>query len=214
MDPYVSLPLFFLFWASSPHRQSNTSAAKKRADLLDSFDTLSSHLVTTFTALSCALAQSTTSSRRRRRRRPGTHRDDAYLAFLVGPSIGSARSKVVLALDGLEVNIWGTRNDRVVGSGSGNGSEGEDCIGSGTGSDAEDAEGVPESDDDEDENDEDDEDESDESDDDEDENPELCPTPPSYAAEQQAFRVAERTLSLALANADGEGHGMSAELGT
>ena len=46
---------------------------------------------------------------------------------------------------------------------------------------------------------------------DEDDDPELCATPPSNADEEQAFRVAKRTLSLALANADGEGHGMSVD---
>ena len=163
--------------------------------------------MTTFTALSCALARSTS-------RRPGAQRADAYLAFLVGPSIGSARSKVVLALDGLEVKIWGTQDDRDVGSGSGTGSDGEDRIGSGTEDGSSDAEDVPDSDDDEDGENDEDENNDDDDDDDDDDAPELWATPPSHADEQQAFRVAERTLSLALANADGEGHGMSAEMGT
>jgi hypothetical protein len=84
--------------------QSNKKTEKLRTDLLVSYDTLSSHLVSTFTALGTALArrppQKSTASPRVCR---------AYLVIAVGPSAGVARERVVLALDGLEVKVWGAR---------------------------------------------------------------------------------------------------------
>jgi hypothetical protein len=35
----------------------------------------------------------------------------AYLAVLMGPSVSAPRAKVVLGLDGLEVGVWGVRED-------------------------------------------------------------------------------------------------------
>lgn len=63
------------------------------------FDELSSHLHTTFSALSTALAQNP------------THRctETVYLALVLGPTIGAPKARVVLALEGLEVKLWGQR---------------------------------------------------------------------------------------------------------
>jgi hypothetical protein len=163
--------------------------------MLDSFDTLTSHLLTTFTALSSAVARSTNPRRKA----------NAFLAFLVGPSIGSARSKVVLGIDGLEVKVWGSREDASGPEFDGLESESEE------GSDgASDVEDVPESDDE-------DVDRADEEEEGEEEPSSATPSQfrpiPPYA-DEQAFRIAERALSRALANADGEGHGMFAELGS
>jgi hypothetical protein len=69
--------------------------------MITAFDELSSHLHTTFSALSTALA------------RNPRHRntDTVYLAMVLGPTIGAPKSRVVLALEGLEVKIWGLRED-------------------------------------------------------------------------------------------------------
>ena len=90
--------------------------------MLTSFDTLTSHLQTTFTALSTALAKNA----KIKSLSPSRRFDDAekspkklaraYLAFVLGPSASSAKSKVIFAVDGLEVKIWGSRED---GEGSG-----------------------------------------------------------------------------------------------
>ncbi|PFH47728.1 hypothetical protein AMATHDRAFT_6465 [Amanita thiersii Skay4041] len=118
------------------------SASKHRTDLLASFDTLSSHLCTTFTALSTALARckrldgvSTSSvvvsaevleTRGGVRERGGTKRGArVYVAILVGPSVGSAKCRVVLGVDGLEVKVWGEREE-IGGSGDGDEDEKEE----------------------------------------------------------------------------------------
>ncbi|KAJ6473217.1 hypothetical protein C8R45DRAFT_835365 [Mycena sanguinolenta] len=86
-----------------PGGKSTPKALKLRTDLLASFDTLCSHLNTTFTALSTALALATGSGPRPTRQ--------AYVAILVGPSIGSAKTKVMFAVDGLATKVWGERDD-------------------------------------------------------------------------------------------------------
>ena len=70
--------------------------------MVTAFDELSSHLHTTFSALSTALA-----------RNPVVHRstDTVYLALVLGPTIGAPKARVVLALEGLEVKVWGLRED-------------------------------------------------------------------------------------------------------
>jgi len=67
--------------------------------MITAFDELSSHLHTTFSALSTALAQNP------------THRstETVYLALVLGPTIGAPKARVVLALEGLEVKVWGQR---------------------------------------------------------------------------------------------------------
>ncbi len=84
-----------------PVSSAATRAAKKRSDMINAFDELSSHLHTTFSALSTALA------------RNPAHRgtDIVYLALVLGPTIGAPKARVVLVLEGLEVKIWGKRDD-------------------------------------------------------------------------------------------------------
>ena len=80
-----------------PGGTSASHAARKRSDMVTAFDELSSHLHTTFSALSTALAQNP------------AHRstETVYLALVLGPTIGAPKARVVLALEGLEVKIWG-----------------------------------------------------------------------------------------------------------
>lgn len=108
------------------NRQSNTRALKKRIDLLASFDTLTSHLQTTFTALSTAMARSTRCSNTPRKlvtqlenkfddtgldKGKGKKLGRAYLAIVLGPSASSAKARILFAVDGLEVKIWGQMDD-------------------------------------------------------------------------------------------------------
>ncbi|KAF8351724.1 hypothetical protein F5887DRAFT_1277530 [Amanita rubescens] len=94
-------------------------AVKNRTELLASFDTLASHLTTTFTALSTAFAKAVDCGSvvdegvedEEGRRRQKAQKARAYLAILVGPSLGTAKAKVLFAVDGLEVTVWGERED-------------------------------------------------------------------------------------------------------
>ncbi|KAH7881136.1 uncharacterized protein C8R40DRAFT_18202 [Lentinula edodes] len=221
-----------------PGGKSNTRAAKLKHDLIDSFDTLSSHLDTTFTALSTAFARcsptgaSASGDSNADEQSPGSQ---AYLAILVGPSIGTAKSKVIFAVDGLETKIWGVRDDlpRKV--------EAHEEVEDESDSDAE--EGLEETyetfDDDDEENSHSEPEDSDSEDD-----SDVCSTssrpdspipqpPPSpprrvhpstssqtspthllqdHAREQQKIRAADQLLSRTLAMADAEGRGMASEL--
>ena len=70
--------------------------------MINAFDELSSHLHTTFSALSTALA-----------RNPACRSTDTvYLSLVLGPTIGAPKARVVLALEGLEVKIWGDRENK------------------------------------------------------------------------------------------------------
>ena len=91
--------------ACMPSGHSDTRAAKRRTELLAAIDTLSSHMQTTFTALSTALA---------RRKMSDLATGAAHLAFVLGPSVGAARARIVYAVDGLEVKVWGERDDLLV----------------------------------------------------------------------------------------------------
>ncbi|KXN91135.1 hypothetical protein AN958_02819 [Leucoagaricus sp. SymC.cos] len=55
------IPLPILQLARLPSSKGNTKATKLKTDLLSAFDTLTSHLVTTFSALSTALASTPSS---------------------------------------------------------------------------------------------------------------------------------------------------------
>lgn len=108
LDPYC-LTAHVLFpqspvmqLARMPGGQSDTRAAKRRTELLAAIDTLSSHMQTTFTALSTALA---------RRKVGDGSMGSAHIAFVLGPSVGAARARIVYAVDGLEVKVWGERDD-------------------------------------------------------------------------------------------------------
>ncbi|KAJ7983044.1 hypothetical protein DFH06DRAFT_978230 [Mycena polygramma] len=88
-----------------PGGKSTPRALKLRTELLEAVDTLSSHLGTTFSALSTAFARAGAAGSGPRPARR------AYLAILVGPSIGSAKTRVMFAVDGLAVRIWGEREE-------------------------------------------------------------------------------------------------------
>ncbi|KAF9074663.1 hypothetical protein BDP27DRAFT_1214101 [Rhodocollybia butyracea] len=104
------VPFPVLQLARLPNGKSNARATKLKRDLIDSYDTLSSHLDTTFTALSTAFARCSRSSASDPSI-PQTLRSQAFMAIIVGPSIGTAKSKVMFAVDGLEAKIWGLRDD-------------------------------------------------------------------------------------------------------
>ncbi|KZT54743.1 hypothetical protein CALCODRAFT_499434 [Calocera cornea HHB12733] len=77
----------------------NVRAAKKRVDLLQTLDVLSSHLTTTFVQLSAALA--------RRCPPPGQGETGrAHVMITLGPPGGLARERVLLEIDGLELKDW------------------------------------------------------------------------------------------------------------
>lgn len=203
-----------------------------KMDLLSSFDTLASHLVTTFSALSTALATCSTSESIKTSR--------VYMAILVGPSLGTAKSKVIYGVDNFATRVWGTRNDQLDGDeddGDGSGEEcpkdseddesSEDACSEGT--ESEDA--VSDNDVEGDENAEDEEErkadeelgeEQEEREEQQEEeekqkdptngHPPPFPTLQSYAEEQRFLQAADRLLARALASADAEGHGISNEM--
>ncbi|KAJ4485658.1 hypothetical protein J3R30DRAFT_1388299 [Lentinula aciculospora] len=107
------IPFPVLQLSRLPGGKSNSRAAKLKRDLIESFDTLSSHLDTTFTALSTAFARCSPSDAVPSKTGDAKQRsgNQAYMAILVGPSIGTAKSKVIFAVDGLETKIWGVRDD-------------------------------------------------------------------------------------------------------
>ena len=185
-------------------------AVKSRTELLASFDTLASHLSTTFTALSTAFARAVNrlgGVKERGEGDQGGGRARAYLAILVGPSVGSAKAKVVFAVDGLEVKVWGEREGDVE---EGDVEEGGEEEG---GEVDEDEEGEEECEEEQD-------DEQDDEDKDEATPPPLSPSPsPSpepymtHTQQQQTLLNAERLLSRTLANADAHGYGLNSDLG-
>jgi hypothetical protein len=69
--------------------------------MINAFDVLSSHLHTTFSALSTALACNP--ARR--------DTDTVYLVLVLGPTIGAPKARVILVIEGLEIKIWGERED-------------------------------------------------------------------------------------------------------
>ncbi|KAJ7573997.1 hypothetical protein C8J56DRAFT_980449 [Mycena floridula] len=118
-----------------PVGKGTTKATKTRRELVGSFDTLSSHLRTTFSALSTAFARgpygsnsarpptnptsssadtdSTTSSSNSNSTtsNPNPSAPQAFMTFCLGPSIGTSKSRVVFAVDRIEAKLWGIRDD-------------------------------------------------------------------------------------------------------
>lgn len=106
-----------------PVGKSNPKVAKKRDELLATFDTLSSHLQTTFVALSTAYAKCKSAKTKAEtatsdenghagvpaRSVAGPSRGTAHMMFVLGPSANTARARIVLTIDGLDVKVWGTR---------------------------------------------------------------------------------------------------------
>jgi hypothetical protein len=91
-----------------PSMQSDPKAAKKRAELVTAVDTLTSHLETTFVALSSAVALRSGSNMHKS---SCPDSETAYMIFVVGPSVGTAKAKVVLVLEGLEVKSSSTQEE-------------------------------------------------------------------------------------------------------
>ncbi|KAJ2929357.1 hypothetical protein H1R20_g7747, partial [Candolleomyces eurysporus] len=226
-----------------PSKSSTSKGAKQRAELLSSFDTLTSHLTTTFTALSIALAKTYSEERLEQlTAESGHHLDRAYVAVVLGPGLGTAKSRTFLAVDRFEAKLWGFEQ----GSGENDDGQAEEEA-------EDDDEGSDCSTDDEEEG-EDDEAEADDdpdaegpeasdSEDDEDEidsasEPDCQQGPPpavplplqdstlltklrtsmspppslSYAEEQRFLQNSERLLSRVLATADAEGYGFASEM--
>ncbi|KAG2132073.1 hypothetical protein DEU56DRAFT_812957 [Suillus clintonianus] len=221
------VPFPVMQMARMPGGDATSRAAKKRQELLNSFDTLASHLNTTFTALSTAFALCSGT--------PGKDAQNsgrAYLAVVLGPTPGSAKCKVMVGVDALEAKVWGERND---------------CSGEPSELGREGAEDVEEQSDNEEESDSDNNsdgeadfnekggsDSSDDSGDEESDESSQAPSPPpsrtpspssspppppqllphTYAQELEAHRTAERLLSRTLASACGEndGQGMASEM--
>ncbi|KAF8905770.1 hypothetical protein CPB84DRAFT_1676317 [Gymnopilus junonius] len=191
-----------------PGGKTNTRAAKQRAELLSSFDTISSHLDTTFSALSTALARASDSGR--------SKLAQAHLAVLVGPSITSAKSKVILGIDGLEPTIWGNTEDALqLQENTEESEEEEDEDEADEESDDDNGE-VPDDSDEDDEDSGDSEDAECEEDDDPDEGPSSSSPPPyisyAYAEQQKSLQNADRLLSRTLAMADADGNGLTFEM--
>lgn len=99
----------------------DSKATKQRSELVFAVDTLTSHLQTTFTALSSAFAE------RERKNFPGpTDRDRriptsrAYMMFVLGPSVGAAKAKIALVADGLEAQPWDDKGGLALVNGPGN----------------------------------------------------------------------------------------------
>ncbi|GLB33210.1 hypothetical protein LshimejAT787_0100950 [Lyophyllum shimeji] len=230
----VPLPVMQLSRITSS--KSTAKALKHRTDLLATFDTLTSHLNTTFTALSSALARASKDKNSQPDAQQGTtppksRRSRVYLAVFVGSNTASAKSKVIYAVDGLEVKAVGARDDVTDRT-----SEPEPHVER----DNEDAREDIEEDEDDDDDDDDIDDEEpssgdgeSEEEDEEEEDSETgncdsddlassppesrspSPEPPSYpshAEQQRALHAAERLLSRTLAAADAEGNGMSADM--
>ena len=227
----------------SDSTQSNARASRKRAELLSSFDALSSHLTSTFSALSTALARASyrngysTDTQETVEGTGAKKTGRAYLAILVGASISSAKSKVVVGINGLEVKIWGTRDDVVPAAKKivhdNNSEEAEEK----EGEKSDDKEEEDESDDGEDSDDDDDDENDGEESNSDDDNasepptdsdtesqssnrsespppPSLHPAPPTHAedGQERALHVADRLLARTLAAFDGSGHSMASEM--
>ncbi|CCM04750.1 uncharacterized protein FIBRA_06940 [Fibroporia radiculosa] len=103
------IPFPIVQLARMPGGKSDSRATKRRIELLSAMDTLSSHMQTTFSALSTAIARRNSSPAGVNS--PTSERASAHLVFVVGPSVGAARARVVFAVDGLEVKLWGRRED-------------------------------------------------------------------------------------------------------
>ncbi|KAG6877937.1 hypothetical protein C0992_008943 [Termitomyces sp. T32_za158] len=157
----IPLPIVQLSRLSST--KSTPRAIKQRSELLSSFDTLSSHLNTTFTALSSAFARLHNISNNTRSANSNHAR--AYMGIFVGSSPTTVKAKVIFAVDGLEIKVIGARDDITRKQGSEE-DEDEDEDGEDEDDEEDDWETDDDSDDSEDDDDDDDEDDDDDDDDD------------------------------------------------
>ena len=183
---------------------------KLRTEFLSTFDTIASHMDTTFSALSTALSLCSNYKESTVTR--------AYLAIFLGPSLASAKSKVVLGIGGLEKRIWGNHANVSGTQEAGDDENEEQNVVSETEDDdsAEDPD-ESESDGSEEELEEESEDEDEDEDDCEKIGGVLCPplnAQISHASEQKFLQNAERLLSRTLAAADADGRGIISEMCT
>ncbi|KAH7888278.1 hypothetical protein F5I97DRAFT_1926702 [Phlebopus sp. FC_14] len=110
----VPFPIMQL--ARIPGDDNASRAAKKRHELLTSFDTLTSHMYTTFIALSTAMALRGTRDAPKLvpgniPTNQGCRVSRAFLSLVLGPTIGAAKSRVIVCIDGLEEKVWGLLRD-------------------------------------------------------------------------------------------------------
>ncbi|KIM42718.1 hypothetical protein M413DRAFT_444388 [Hebeloma cylindrosporum] len=196
-----------------PGGNTSSRASKQRAELLASFDTISSHLDTTFSALSTALARCTNNQ--------GRKLAQAHFAILVGPSIGTAKSKLIVGIDGLEARIWGSESGSTLSGADESDEEEADESQEDEDEEGGDSEEEPADSEDEDEELEDNEDQDEDGEqDEEDEEDEQdysrvqSPPPPylSRAEEQKFLQNADRLLARTLAAADAAGNGITSEM--
>ena len=167
---------------------------------------------TTFSALSTALS------------RCSNYKDStisrAYLAIFLGPSLGSAKSKVILGIDGLEKRIWGNHaNVSSTEEAGGDEDEEQDVVSETEDDDSAEDPEESESDESEEELEEESEDENEDEDEDDYESIGGVSSPPlttqsSHASEQKFLQNAERLLSRTLAAADADGRGIISEMCT
>ncbi|KAH9936853.1 uncharacterized protein BXZ73DRAFT_45066 [Epithele typhae] len=101
-----------------PVGRSNPKVARQRDELVASLDTLASHLQTTFVALSTAYARCRLAKGRAAvATGAGAQGADegglthAHLVFVLGPSANAARARIVLTIDGIQVRVWGAREE-------------------------------------------------------------------------------------------------------
>ncbi|KNZ76894.1 hypothetical protein J132_07081 [Termitomyces sp. J132] len=216
------IPLPIVQLSKLSNTKSSPRALKQRNELLSSFDTLTSHLNTTFTALSSAFARISSISKYQGANTAKYNCTRAYLGIFVGSSPATAKAKVLFAVDGLEIKAIGVRNDRSdYDDKDVSPSEEED------GNEEEELEEADDSDDDSEEDGEGDEkvvmveEVTDEDEDEDNESSTLppesrSPSPepcyPSHAEQQRTLQAAERLFSRTLAAADVNGNGMSADL--
>ena len=214
-----------------PGLSAESKSAKKKLELINAIDTLSSHLHTTFRALSTALAISLSNDPTRS---GDLHdRQQAHMAIVLGSSVGAPKARVMLVMSGFEV-----RHAGIAPKGASSAPPQSSRSPSDT---AEEKEVEDEVDSDSDGT-EDDSEYSDDDDEDEESSDETPSTPPrsdssrsaspsssersersstcaepsaTFLEEQQTLRVADRLLSRTLASACAEADGgLSSELGT
>ena len=185
---------------------------KLRTEFLATFDTIASHMDTTFSALSTALS------------RCSNYKDStiirAYLAIFVGPSLVSAKSKVLLGIDGLEKRVWGDlANVPSTQEAGGDENEEQDVVSETEDDDSAEDPDESESDGSEEELEEESEDEDEDEDEYDSKNIGGVSSPPliahrSHASDQKFLQNAERLLSRTLAAADADGRGIISEMCT
>ncbi|KAH8105434.1 hypothetical protein BXZ70DRAFT_525827 [Cristinia sonorae] len=89
-----------------PGSKADSRSAKKKLDLVNTIDLLSSHLHTTFRALSTAFAASQMNGQKGQTARP-LQKAQAHMAVVLGPTVGTSKAKVLLVMSGLEVKHAG-----------------------------------------------------------------------------------------------------------